>query len=200
MAISLDTTPDSITVLVNKTYGLPSNYVPKDLKIPQIPFSFPYYHEKRLLRYEAAKALEALQYAGKKEHIFLYGVSGYRSYQRQEKIYQEHLKQHGIEYTSMISAKPGHSEHQTGLAMDLSCRELNFELTADFGKTKEGIWLAKNCASFGFILRYPEGKSALTGYAYEPWHIRYVGIPVAAYLTKCNLIFEEYFQFCSESL
>jgi hypothetical protein len=93
----------------------------------------------------------------------------------------------------LYSAAPGNSEHQTGLAIDVSCKSINFGLTNSFASTPEGLWLKDNCWRFGFILRYPKDKEHITGYAYEPWHIRYVGVPLAYYLYNNNLTLEEYY-------
>lgn len=191
--VEIDRTPDSYTVLVNKEYGLPEDYVPDDLVVPNISYPFSYYDEKKLLREVPAAALEELVVAAKEDNVILNGISGYRSYARQKAIYQNNIKTKGLAHTEQYSAKPGYSEHQSGLSIDVSARSNNNALTARFGSTKEGIWLAKNCYKYGFIIRYPKGKEAITGYSYEPWHIRYVGVELATYLTKNNLTLEEYY-------
>ena len=191
--VEIDRTPDSYTVLVNKEYGLPEEYVPDDLVVPNISYSFSYYDEKKLLRQVPAAALEELVAAAKEDNVILNGVSGYRSYARQKAIYRNNIKTKGLAHTEQYSAKPGFSEHQSGLSIDISARSNNNALTARFGTTKEGIWLAKNCYKYGFIIRYPKGKEAITGYSYEPWHIRYVGVGLATYLTENNLTLEEYY-------
>lgn len=189
----IDTTPDSLTVLINKDFSLPADYVPADLTIPDIPFSFTSYSEKKMMREEAAAALEALFEAASKEGLNLYGVSGYRSYQRQLAIYNKNIAENGAEHTSQYSAMAGYSEHQSGLAIDVSTISINNRLDVTFGGTPEGRWLAEHCYEYGYIIRYPEGKSDITGYAYEPWHIRYVGKELARELTENNLTFEEYY-------
>ncbi len=189
----IDTTPDSLTVLINKEFSLPSDYVPKNLTAPAITFSFNGYHEKKLMRQDAAKALEELFEAAFKEGLSLNGVSGYRSYRRQLSIYNKNLLKNGLEYTNKYSAKAGYSEHQSGLAMDVSTGSIQNKLDVVFAGTPEGKWLEENCWKFGYIIRYPEGKSKITGYAYEPWHIRYVGIELAKYLTENELTMEEYY-------
>lgn len=186
------TKPDDITVLVNKEYSLPKDYVPADLTEPNILFPFEYEDEKKLLRKEAADAITNLFEAATNEGLRLYGVSGYRSYDRQKAIYDSNVATRGEEETNRYSAKPGHSEHQTGLAMDVSTPSIQFHLDSGFAATPEGKWLADNAYRFGFIIRYPEGKTDITGYAYEPWHIRYVGIPLATKLHNENLTLEEY--------
>ncbi len=189
----IDTTPDSLTVLINKDFSLPSDYVPADLTIPDIPFSFTSYSEKKMMRAEASSALEDLFEAASKAGLNLYGVSGYRSYQRQLTIYNKNLAENGLERTSQYSAMAGYSEHQSGLAIDVSTISINNRLDVTFSGTPEGRWLAENCWKYGYIIRYPEGKSNITGYAYEPWHIRYVGEELAKELTENNLTMEEYY-------
>jgi len=183
--------PNDILVLVNKKWHLPSDYVPSDLIEPHVTFSFSGQSPKKTMRYEAAKALEQLFEAAQAEGMELFGVSGYRSYNTQKQIYAANFRQMG-EAANLYSAKAGQSEHQTGLAMDVSCREVGFQLEEEFGNTKEGKWLAKNCARFGFIIRYQKGKEHITGYAYEPWHIRYVGKKAAQEIMSKGLTLEEY--------
>ncbi len=191
--VPVDTIPKSITALVNRNYLLPSNYIPSDLKEPKVRFSFNYKSDKRKLRKEAAHALEKMFQAAEKKKIILYGVSGYRSYARQKQIYNRNVSLYGKKSTDTVSAMPGSSEHQTGLTIDISSRSVSFLLDKNFGKTKEGKWVAKNAHKYGYIVRYPEGKSKITGYRYEPWHIRYVGKDMATYLYKHKLTLEEYY-------
>lgn len=193
--ISIDTNLSSITLFVNKEYGLPLDYIPEDLTVPDIQFSFSHYDEKKLLREDAARAMEELFAAAKEDGYDLCGVSGYRSYSRQSEIYNENLRTKGATFTNRYSAKPGYSEHQTGLSMDVSAPSVRNQLVEKFATTKEGTWLAKNCYQYGYIIRYPKGKESITGYSYEPWHIRYVGVSLATYLTQNNLTLEEYFNF-----
>lgn len=186
------TRPDDINVLVNKEFSLPRDYVPADLTEPNILFPFEYADEKKLLRKEAASAIEALFEAAANEGLRLYGISGYRSYDRQKSIYDTNVATRGEEETNRYSAMPGHSEHQTGLAMDVSTPSIDFHLDSGFAATPEGKWLADNAHRYGFIVRYPKDKADITGYSYEPWHIRYVGIPLATKLYNENLTLEEY--------
>lgn len=190
-----DTNLSSITILVNREYGLPFNYIPEDLTMPNIPFSEIGFLEKKLMREEAAKALKNLFQAASKQGLDLIAVSGYRSYDRQRDIYFTNIIEKGFEHTNQYSAKPGHSEHQTGLAMDVSTPSINNELEQEFADTPEGKWIAQNAHHFGFILRYPKDKSHITGYSYEPWHLRYVGNPLATYLYNHNLTLEEYYHY-----
>lgn len=170
--------------LVNCEYPLEPGFVPTDLEGPQIPFCAPPGDPKRLLRAQAARAAEELFHRAQDAGLCLYGVSGYRSYERQAEI----CRQSGSGYV----APPGCSEHQTGLALDVSCPDLQFELEESFAETEEGRFLASYGPMYGFILRYPKGKEKITGYAWEPWHIRYVTKTLALYLSLTDLTLEEY--------
>ena len=197
--ISVDTNPNSITVLVNKEYSIPENYKPNDLVEPNIKFSFDYADEKRKVRKETADNLELLFQSAKKEGYDLLAVSGYRSYKRQKTIYEYNLLNNGFEYTQIYSAMAGTSEHQTGLAIDISCSSIQGMLSDKFGDTKEGKWVSDNCYKYGFIIRYPKNKSNVTGYGYEPWHIRYVGKELAKYLYDNNITLDEYYGYALNS-
>ncbi|MGA9173547.1 MAG: M15 family metallopeptidase [Thermoactinomyces sp.] len=192
--LAVVTNPADLTVVVNKHRNLPAYYVPSDLIQPNIPFVDQGDKEKKLMRKEAAHALERLVQAAKKQNIHLVGISGYRSYARQKAIYEANLQEKGKKRTSQFSACPGQSEHQTGLAIDISSPTANLALDESFGETKEGKWLAKHAADFGFIIRYPKGKTGITGYAYEPWHLRYVGKEIAEEIAEKGITLEEYFQ------
>jgi D-alanyl-D-alanine carboxypeptidase len=189
------TTPDSITVLVNKeSPALPDGYKPADLENdPNLPFIFSGYDEKRLLRKPAADALEKLFAAAKKDGIYLAGVSGFRSYQLQKSLFDSYVKQQGEAEARRYSAVPGHSEHQTGLAIDVSGSSGACAAENCFGDTPEAKWVAQHAPEYGYIIRYPKGKEAITGYAYEPWHIRFVGVDLAQEVTQKGLTLEEYF-------
>jgi D-alanyl-D-alanine carboxypeptidase len=188
------TNPADLVVVVNKQRSLPADYVPADLVEPNVTFATPDKSEKRLMRAEAAKALEQMFAQAKKENIHLYAVSGYRSYRTQKALYESYVRTQGEEHASRFSARSGKSEHQTGLAMDVSGADERTRLEESFADTPEGKWLARHAAEFGFIIRYPKGKEAITGYAYEPWHIRYVGKEIAQEITAKGITLEEYFQ------
>lgn len=194
-ATEMDLDPSSITVFVNKEFSLPKNYKPEDLVIPDIFFDLVYYDERTMMRAEAAAAIERLFYAAKNEGFELSGVSGYRSYARQKNIFITNILTKGKEHTLKYSAVPGTSEHQTGLTMDVSCEALGHDLSSKLAELPEGIWLAENAHRFGYIIRYPQGKTDITGYSYEPWHIRYVGKGLAKYLYENNLTLEEYYNY-----
>ncbi len=185
------TDPENILVLVNKNRYLSSDYVPTDLIQPDIPFSFNEDLPKKLMRKEAADALTSLFQQASAEGIALLGVSGYRSYYTQKSIFDYKTSQVGKERANRVSAQPGFSEHQTGLAMDITCPSVA-ALKISFGSTSEGEWVAKNAYKFGFIIRYPKGKETITGYDYEPWHLRYVGVEVAHLIQQKNITLDEY--------
>lgn len=194
-SVVLDTNPESITVMVNKELSLPSDYIPADLVVPNVTFSIQYYDEKKLMREEAARALEKLFLAASQKGLYFNAVSGYRSYDRQYDIFTNNIKTQGLKHTLAYSAIPGYSEHQTGLSMDVSTKSVNNRLDESFAETPEGIWLKDNAHLYGYIIRYAEDKPDITGYSYEPWHIRYVGKALALYLYENNLSLEEYYNF-----
>jgi zinc D-Ala-D-Ala carboxypeptidase len=186
--------PLNVLALVNKMFALPDNYNPTDLVKPNVSFSFGNETiEKSLMRKEAALALEKMFTEAKTNGIELYAVSGYRSYERQRIIFDAEVKKSGEEKAAQVVAVPGNSEHQSGLAMDISAKSADLGLTESFGETIEGKWLAANAHKYGFILRYPKGKESITGYQYEPWHFRYVGVSAAQTIFEKNITLEEYF-------
>lgn len=184
--------PYDILVLVNKQYALPDHFEPVDLTVPDVRFPFDEDDPKKQLRKVAANALEEMFEQADKDGVELFAQSGYRSFERQEAIFAANVKQHGEEKANTYSARPGESEHQTGLVMDVTSQEINFLLEIDFAHTKEGKWIKKHAHKYGFIIRYPEGKEAITKYQYEPWHLRYVGKKAATEITENNLTLEEY--------
>ena len=173
--------PDSLTVLVNKYHALPQDYAPA-LEALGYPYG------SGSLRPEAAAAFRAMADAAREDGIRLQSVSAYRSYQRQESIYSRYLSQDSQASVDSYSARPGHSEHQTALALDINTASLS----AHFENTSAYAWLVEHCAEYGFILRYPQGKEDITGYRFEPWHYRYVGTEAAQACMSKNLTFEEY--------
>jgi len=179
-------------VLVNKKQGLSAEFTPEDLVVPDIPFAFAEDHPKKQMRAVAAQALERLFARAKAEQVELVGVSGYRSFKRQQEIFSHNARLKGVEAANQYSAKAGHSEHQTGLAMDVSSPTVNYELVEEFGETKEGRWLSKMAPEYGFIIRYPKGKEEITGYQYEPWHLRYVGVKHAKRIAYNQSTLEDY--------
>jgi zinc D-Ala-D-Ala carboxypeptidase len=185
---------ENILALVNKDYFLPEDYTPNDLVRPEVEFSFGDVEiEKGLMRREAAVALEKMFAAAKQDGIELYAISGYRSYSRQESLFNAEIERVGMDKAVQAVAIPGASEHQSGLAMDISSRSNKLYLNEAFAKTVEGKWLKDNAHSFGYILRYPKEKTKVTNYVYEPWHFRYVGKKAAKVMFEHNWTLEEYF-------
>ena len=129
----------------------------------------------------------------KDKNFEILGRSGYRSFHTQRSIFNSNARKHGEEYANRFSAYPGQSEHQTGLAMDVTNSKVNFRLSDSFGKTEEGIWLKENAHNYGFIIRYPEEKEHITEYIYEPWHLRYLGEELAIFLYEHNITLEEFY-------
>ncbi|WP_274654517.1 M15 family metallopeptidase [Paenibacillus humicola] len=186
--------PDSITALVNKQNELPDNYEPPDLVYPDVRFIFKEKIDKRKMRKVAATALEQLFAGAKKDGIYLAGVSAYRSYATQKAVFENYVKRDGEAKARTYSALPGTSEHETGLAIDVSGSDGKCAATDCFGGTPEAEWLAKHASEYGFIIRYPKGKEKITGYKYEPWHIRYVGKDIAQVIAEKGLTLEEYYE------
>lgn len=189
--VPLDTTPESLTVLVNRAFLLPEDYIPAGLVKLTVDFDTTVESEKYYLRGEAAMQIEKLIADAAKKHIEITGVSGYRSYVRQKAVFEESARINGKEHADKYCALPGSSEHQTGLAIDVSTPDIGNALEESFADTKAGKWVDKNCYKYGFVVRYPKGKSKITGYKYEPWHLRYVGLNKAKYLYENNLTLEE---------
>ena len=155
---------DFYTRLISREHPLPEAFVPEHLIDIGLPFEAAPGDSKRLLEYQAAKAASQLFHACHKSGLNLWAVSGYRSFQRQKELFTG----------SRFVAAPGTSEHQSGLALDVSCPAIHMKLCEKFASTREGQWLKRNASLYGFILRYPENKEAITGMPCEPWHIRYV--------------------------
>ncbi|MDB0440389.1 M15 family metallopeptidase [Clostridioides difficile] len=176
-------------LLVNKTNELSKDYMPKDITKVNIEFVPEATEEEKQMAGEPAKAVEDLVRQANEEGIQFLGSSAYRSYNTQQDTYTRRVNSQGQEKADAYVAKPGHSEHQSGLCIDLTNPERWF-----VGSTKEAIWLAENAHKFGFIIRYPKGKEDITGTAYEPWHIRYVGKDVAEEIYSKGLTLEEYLQ------
>ena len=183
--------PTDILILVNKQNRAPA--VPVTLVKPDVTPTKPSVTENIYMRPEAAQALEALFAGAAEEGITLYATSGYRSYSTQKASFDRKAEERGEQAANRSVAKPGYSEHQTGLAMDIEGETtLGTGLTEAFGESPEGIWVAENCHEYGFIIRYPQDKISITGYIYEPWHIRYVGVEAATEIAALGVTFEEY--------
>lgn len=177
-------TSKGVLVLVNKTYGLPTKFRPTNLvKLPD-KYST---GELMLLQAPAESAFRALVDAARKDGHWIHNRSAFRTEAVQRMLYTQNVRKHGEKAAGFKSALPGHSEHQTGLAVDVNRVHQDFENSASFK------WLEQNAHLYGFILRYPKGKEDITGYQYEPWHFRYVGIEAATFIHQNQITFEEYY-------
>lgn len=188
------TRPESIAVLVNKHFALPENYKPPNLVFPNVAFTFDEKIDKRKMRKVAARALEKMFDGAKKDGIYLAGVSAYRSRSTQKALFNRYVQEDGLAKARTYSAEPGHSEHETGLAIDVSGSNGKCAVEDCFAGTKEAKWLKKHAAEYGFIIRYPKGKQSITGYKYEPWHLRYVGVEIAESITNQGITLEDYYR------
>ncbi|MFL0505484.1 D-alanyl-D-alanine carboxypeptidase family protein [Ureibacillus sp. 179-F W5.1 NHS] len=161
-------------LIANKKYPLPADFAPGENQ-------------------EARAAFEKMAADAKTAGFELNAFSTYRSYEYQEVLYNNYVSRDGKENADRYSARPGYSEHQTGLAFDIGEKgKEDLWLTAEFGESEAGKWLVENAHKYGFILRYPEGKEAITGYMYESWHFRYLGVELATKVKESNLTLEEY--------
>lgn len=182
-------------MLVNKEHNLEEDYVPDNLTYLNVNFSGA--ESSRYLCKDVAIALEEMFEAAKNDGIYLIGRSGYRSYATQKVTYESKVSKWGKEQADRFSAKAGASEHQTGLAIDIISTEYG-QLHTDFQYTTTYKWLTEHCYEYGFILRYPKGKYDITGYNFEPWHYRYVGVENAKDISSKNLTLEEYLDYINK--
>lgn len=182
------TSTDSITILVNKNHSISASYVPGDLVTVDLPST-----RDTQLRSVAAEGLTKLFKAAEAAGHELYCCSGYRSYETQSELYAWNVDTYGVEGAELVSARPGMSEHQLGLAMDVTSASVGFDLLESFGTTPEGQFIKENAHKYGFIVRYPQGKTDITGYAYEPWHLRYLGVDMATDIYNSGKTMEEYY-------
>ena len=178
--VSLAKNINEITMLVNKYHYVEEDYIPKNL-ITVNNF---------LINKEAYDNFINMKNDILKEGMNIRIISAYRSFSYQDNLYNNYLKKDSKELVDTYSARPGYSEHHTGLAIDIDNGKLDFN---KFYLTKEFLWMQENAHKYGFILRYPKDKEYITGYSYEPWHYRYVGREIATYIKKHNSTYEEYY-------
>ncbi len=180
-------------ILVNKYYSLSNDYIPETL----VKVSRDYYYgtEHQLCK-EAYEAFKKMWSEAQKEDIYLIINSSYRSYEEQKETYDNYKDKKGTTYADTVAARPGFSEHQTGLAIDIFSKKDTS--TKDFKNSQTHIWLQNNAYKFGFIERYKEEKIAITGFSAEPWHWRYVGIEAATYIYENDITFDEYYAYFVE--
>lgn len=179
--------PSNILVLVNKNNKLPEDFIPNDLQPINLACSNA---DKKLVGIVKEK-FEQLCHDANLLGYRIVAVSAYRDYYYQKELYEKYVLEKGLEYADKCSARPGHSEHQTGLAVDVMGSNEDYD---EFEKSPEFEWMKDNAHNYGFILRYPENKEKITGFKYEPWHYRYVGEEVAKIIYENKLTLEEYYE------
>lgn len=178
--------PDDLLVLVNKYNKLPDNYEAKDLEEVDSNFTV----SKMYLNKKAKKAFEEMCSDAKSINLTIEAISTYRTKEYQQKLYDEYKNTKGFEYAEKYSARPRHSEHETGLAVDIRSGLTPYNL---FENTEEYKWVKQNAHTYGFIIRYQKDKEDITGYNYESWHLRYVGKKVSKYINEHDITFDEYY-------
>lgn len=192
---NVDTIEDTedVLLLINKYHKLPDGYEPKNLvKTPnacEIGTDYSCQSEEQFLVREVADAFSSLVKAGKQEGIDIKAIASYRSYAYQKNLYDYYANSEGNAYADAYYARPGQSEHNSGLAVDVMMEGVNFN---EIEKAPHYDWLLSHMAEYGFILRYPEDKVDTTGYNYESWHLRYVGVETAKKITDSGLTLDEY--------
>jgi D-alanyl-D-alanine carboxypeptidase len=176
-------------MVVNKKYVLSADFVPPDLRAVNVPHT-----NNHSLRNEAATALERMVNAAAVDGVRLRLLSGYRSYATQRQLYNNYVATYGRAEADRFSARPGHSEHQSGLTLDIGDTDApQCDIEACFATTSGGRWVAAHGAEFGYIIRYTTAKESITGYMAEPWHIRYLGVDLAQKVAASGKSLEEYF-------
>ena len=183
---------NSLLVLVNQNYRLDEFYAPTDFVPVEVPVT-PYSQvNTNYLRRDAADATELLFSKAQEAGYELTLRTGYISYSVQKSLYNQDVYEMGLEYADKFNSRPGHSEHQTGLAIDITTPSINNELSLEFADTEEGKWVLAHAHEYGFIIRYPENRESEVGYFYEPYHLRYVGVEVATEIFENNWTLEDY--------
>lgn len=173
-------------ILVNKYIYMESDYIPENLEDLDTSYS----RSGMKLVKSAKDSLEKMIESAKNDGYTIRVMSSYRSYNYQVNLYNRYVNTDGKEAADTYSARPGFSEHQTGLCVDIDDSKINY---TNFEKSESFKWMQENAHLYGFILRYPEDKTEITGYTYESWHYRYVGKEIATYIKKHNITFDEYY-------
>lgn len=187
------TDPTSIWLVVNKQHGISADFVP-DLVVPDVKLRLASGEEQMQINTITEPAIKELFAAAKNDGVTLVFGSGYRSGALQKQFYDSYKAKDGQAAADTYSARPGHSEHQTGFAADITSVSGTCHLQICWENTPEGKWIAENAYKYGFIIRYPKDKQDITGYQYEPWHIRYVDKELAAEIHKTGQTLEEFFE------
>lgn len=175
-------------IIVNKFNYLPEGYMPEDL----IKMGLQYAFSGKQIREEVYDNFRRLVKTAKLEDLTIVANSTFRTYDYQESLYNRYKRDYGKEYADNYAARPGYSEHQTGLAIDVSTLNSTMD---NFEETEEFSWLQDHAHEYGFILRYPKGKEYITGYNYESWHYRYVGVEIATKIHELGITFDEYYAY-----
>lgn len=176
-------------ILVNKLHAVSSDYYPTDMVAVDGSLST---NQGLYFKREAYDAYLKMLGDAREAGLSFCICSTYRSYELQKTLYNNSLARNGAAYTYTYSAYPGRSEHHTGWAVDITSASMGYGLSQNFINYPEGLWINNHCSEYGFIIRYPKGKTHITGYSYEPWHLRYVGIDTAKEITSKGITLEEY--------
>ena len=193
--------PTSQWVVTSKDHPLPDpHYRPADLAVPNVSVNTQKSTDEQSINRQIAPSVEALFAAAKQNGFDLMVASGFRSYELQNTYFTSYAATYGYDEANKFSALPGQSEHQTWWTLDVSLTSRECYLDACFGTTPAGKWLAEHAAEYGFIIRYPADKTAITKYDYEPWHIRYVGVDLARALGQSGLTLDEAYPYLQQAL
>lgn len=182
-----DTSKDEL-ILVNKYNQLPKDYAPEDLT----DISIQYCYGDNEVSNEVYQKYISMYNAAKEEDLYLIITSAFRDYEFQDQLWNQYAKSQGEEWADSVAARAGHSEHQTGLTLDIVTYNSNMN---DFENTDEFKWLQKHAHEYGFIMRYPKDKEDITGYDYESWHYRYVGVETATKIHELGITYDEYYAY-----
>jgi LAS superfamily LD-carboxypeptidase LdcB len=193
MAPDIKDVTDDWLILVNKTHPLSKEYVPTDM----VHIKYCVGNHAESMRYMRAVPAEYFHEMIEAAAAVGYEIgirTAYRSFEQQYNIFWNYVAKDGESAANKYRARPGQSEHQTGLCADVTSPSVEYTLTTDYGETPEGIWLSENACYYGFIVRYSLGKESITGYQYEPWHLRYVGEKAATEMVENDFTLEEYLE------
>lgn len=182
---------DGNLILVNKYYYLDKSFAPEDI----VEVSNWYCYGENEIRKEVYEKFRSMYNDGLKDNVKLIINSSYRTYDHQETLWNSYSNSKGEEWADSIAARPGYSEHQTGLTLDITSKDGKMDT---FDQSEEFKWLEKNAHKYGFILRYPKGKEEITGYSYESWHYRYVGEEIASKIKELGITYDEYYAYYIE--
>lgn len=190
---TIENTCNDLLVLVNKDDAIPASYVPPDL-VNLGSYGIAVTSSDDEGRLIMVPDLKNMINTANADGINLSVLSPYRSFQTQETLHTEYVAEDGESEADQFSALPGHSQHQLGTAIDFTTDEISNQLSQGFGGTKAGQWMLANAYKYGFVLSYPQGEENVTGYEYEPWHYRYIGVANALDMENKGMILELYLE------